>query len=109
MNFVSVLQANGTFLRVWWAQDGTPAHRRIVVMERLQQLFLDRIISLGRDHEWPPKSPDLTPLEFFVWGYLKSKVCLTQPANLASKDPNGSCSNSTGYDHPSHARYEKKS
>ena len=104
-----VLQANGTFLRVWWAQDGTPAHRRIVVMERLQQLFLDRIISLGRDHEWPPKSPDLTPLEFFVWGYLKSKVCLTQPANLASKDPNGSCSNSTGYDHPSHARYEKKS
>ena len=54
-----------------------------IVMERLQQLFLDRIISLGRDHEWPPKSPDLTPLGFFVWGYLKSKVFLTQPANLA--------------------------
>ena len=63
-----VLQANGTFLRVWWAQDGTLAHRRIMVMERLQQLFLDRIISLGRDHEWPPRSPDLTPLEFFCLG-----------------------------------------
>ena len=31
-----------------------------MVMERLLQLFLDRIISLGRDHEWPPKYPDLT-------------------------------------------------
>ena len=56
-----VLQANGTFLRVWWAQDGDPAHRRIMVLERLQQLFLDHIISLGHDHKWPPRSPDLTP------------------------------------------------
>ena len=30
-----VLQANRTFLRVWWAQDGALAHRRIMVMERL--------------------------------------------------------------------------
>ena len=51
-------------------------------MERLQQLFLDRIISLGRDHKWPPRSPDLTPLVFFDWSYLKSKVILTPPANL---------------------------
>ena len=52
-------------------------------MERLQQLFLDCIISLGRDHDWLPRSPDLTPLDFFVWGYPKSKVFLTPPANLA--------------------------
>ena len=77
-----VLQEKGTFLRVWWAQDGALAHRRIMVMERLQQLFLDRIISQSRDHEWPPRSPDLTPLDFFVRGYLKSKVFLTPPANL---------------------------
>ena len=53
------------------------------MMERLQQLFLDRIISLGRDDEWPPRSPDLTPLDFYIWGYHKSKVFLTPPANLA--------------------------
>ena len=45
-------------------------------MERLYQLFLDQIISLGRDHEWPPRSLDLTPLDFFVWGYLKNKANL---------------------------------
>ena len=24
--------------------------------------------------EWPPRSPDLTPLDFWLWGYLKDKV-----------------------------------
>ena len=23
---------------------------------------------------WPPYSPDLNPLDFYLWGYLKSKV-----------------------------------
>ena len=32
--------------------------------------------------EWPPRSPDLTPLDFFFWGHLKSKVFATPPANL---------------------------
>ena len=26
--------------------------------------------------------PDLTPLDYFLWGYLKSKVYATQPADL---------------------------
>ena len=59
-----VLQENGTFLRVRWAQDGALAHRRAMVMEHLQQQFLHRKISLGCDHKWQPRSPDLTPLDF---------------------------------------------
>ena len=23
---------------------------------------------------WPPRSPDLTPLDFFIWGFVKCKV-----------------------------------
>ena len=23
---------------------------------------------------WPPRSPDLTPLDFFLWGYVKDRV-----------------------------------
>ncbi|PNF41577.1 hypothetical protein B7P43_G12103 [Cryptotermes secundus] len=26
---------------------------------------------------WPPRSPDLTPLNFFLWGYVKSSVFRT--------------------------------
>ena len=51
-------------------------------MERFQQ-FLDSRISLGPDPEWLPRSLDLTPLDVFVWGYLKSKVFLIPQANLA--------------------------
>jgi hypothetical protein len=29
---------------------------------------------------WPPRSPDITPLDFFLWGYFKSNVFRT-PVN----------------------------
>ena len=25
-------------------------------------------------HSWPPRSPDMTPCDFFLWGYLKERV-----------------------------------
>ncbi len=73
---------NGPFVRAWWVQDGAPCHRRRIVSERLRELFGDRVVALNRNVEWPPRSPDLTPLDFFLWGYLKSKVFVTPPANL---------------------------
>ena len=33
--------------------------------------------------EWAPRSPDLTPLDFFLWGYLKQKVYKTPIKDLA--------------------------
>ena len=31
---------------------------------------------------WPPRSCDLTPLNFFLWGYLKSKVYANKPTTI---------------------------
>ena len=28
---------------------------------------------------WPARSPDLTPLDFFMWGYLKNSVYKHRP------------------------------
>lgn len=28
---------------------------------------------------WPPRSPDLTPLDYFLWGHMKQKVYATVP------------------------------
>ena len=39
-------------------------------------------MALNQDVEWPARSPDLTPLDFFLWGYLKSKVYVTPPRDL---------------------------
>ena len=32
---------------------------------------------------WAPRSPDLTPLDFFAWGYIKSLVYRTKVRDLA--------------------------
>ena len=76
-------RGNGEFRRIWWAQDGAPPHRRRIVSDRLTELFGDRVVALNRPVEWPPRSPDLTPLEFFLWGHLKSKVFESPPEDLA--------------------------
>ncbi len=73
---------NGRFQRLWWIQDGAPSHRRIIVTERLEQPFGEQVVALNHAVEWPPRSPDLTLLDFFLWGYLKSKVYTTPLANL---------------------------
>jgi hypothetical protein len=32
--------------------------------------------------EWPSRSPDLIPLDFFLWAHLKSQVYINRPNNL---------------------------
>ena len=34
----------------------------------------DRVIFRNGGYNWPPRSCDLTPLDFFLWGYVKDKV-----------------------------------
>jgi hypothetical protein len=45
-------------------------------------LFPQRLISRYGDVPWPPRSPDLSAPDFFLWGYLKSKVFGSRPAKL---------------------------
>ena len=73
---------DGRFQRLWWVQDGAPPHRRRTVTGRLEELFGERVLALNHPVEWPPRSPDLTPLDFFLWWYLKSNVYITPPVNL---------------------------
>ena len=44
--------------------------------------FGERDIGIGFDHEWPPRSPDLTPCDFFLWGHVKNQVFKTPPPSL---------------------------
>ena len=64
---------------LWWMQDGAPCHRTNVIRNRLGEVFGNRITGLGHAVEWPPRSPDLTQCDLFLWGYLKNKVYETPP------------------------------
>lgn len=63
-------------------QDGAPAHYAVQVREFLNHRFRDHWIGRRGPTEWPARSPDLTPLDFFLWGHLKNKVYATQPTSL---------------------------
>ena len=43
-------------------------------VRELQSVFRDRIISLHHATEWPSRSLDLTPCDYFLWEHLKNKV-----------------------------------
>jgi len=70
------------FNNVWFQQDGAPVHFTLSVRQLLDNIFPQRWIGRRGPIEWPPRSPDLTPLDFFYWGYLKSKVYETKPNDL---------------------------
>ncbi|GFT18201.1 hypothetical protein TNCV_183561 [Trichonephila clavipes] len=37
---------------------------------------------------WPPRSCDLTPLDYFLWGYVKSLVYADKPQTLDHLEDN---------------------
>ena len=40
------------------------------------------VISRNSDYNWPPRSCDLTPLDFFLRGYVKDKVYVDAPQSI---------------------------
>lgn len=66
---------------MWWMQDGAPGHRAHGSVGFLNEIFPQRWIGLGGPMFWPPYSPDLTPLDFFLWGFVKDYVYARNPRN----------------------------
>lgn len=62
---------------MWLLQDGAPAHFRREVREFLDIRYPNRWIGRNGPVAWPPRSPDLNPCDFFLWGYMKSLVFKT--------------------------------
>lgn len=62
-----------------WQQDGAPPHWSLFVRDWLNVEVPDRWIGRhGPDDRvllpWPPRSPDITPCDFFLWGFVKDRV-----------------------------------
>ena len=64
---------------MWFQQDGATCHTARKTIQLLHESFPGRVISRFGDQNWPPRSSDLTPLDFFLWCFLKSNVFAIKP------------------------------
>ncbi|GFU92388.1 putative DD41D transposase [Trichonephila clavipes] len=64
---------------LWFQQDGAACHTARATIDLLKDTFGDRLISRFGPVNWPPRSCDLTPLDYFLWGYVKSLVYADKP------------------------------
>ncbi|GFV49773.1 putative DD41D transposase [Trichonephila clavipes] len=67
---------------VWFQQDGATCNTDRATIDLLKDTFGDRLISRFGPVNWPPRSCDLTPLDYFLWGYVKSLVYADKPQTL---------------------------
>ncbi|GFW96643.1 transposable element Tc3 transposase [Trichonephila clavipes] len=57
-------------------------------IDLLKDTFDDRLISRFGPVNWHPRSCDLTPLDYFLWGYVKSLVYADKPPTLDRLEDN---------------------
>ena len=64
---------------MWFQHDGCPAHFTARVCEFLNETYPGRWIGRGSLFPWPPRSPDLSCLDFYYWARIKDLVYITRP------------------------------
>lgn len=67
---------------MWFQQDGATSHTATQTINLLKEKFADKVLSRNGPVNWPPRSCDLTPLDFFLWGHVKSLVYADKPQTL---------------------------
>ncbi|GFV15410.1 DUF4817 domain-containing protein [Trichonephila clavipes] len=73
---------------LWFQQDGATCHTARATIDLLKNTFGDRLISRFGPVNWPPRSCDLTPLDYFLRGYVKSLVYADKPQTLDHLEDN---------------------
>lgn len=64
----------GHLVATWFQHDGAPAHSSSLARAWLDGAFKGQWVGRHGPVAWPARSPDLTPLDFFLWGYVKDRV-----------------------------------
>ena len=65
---------------VWFQHDLATPHTSAKTVAAVEAMFPDKVIGKG---SWPPRSPDISPLDSFLFGYLKGKVYKEDPQDIA--------------------------
>lgn len=74
-----IIKEYGSVQCVVFQQDGAPCHT-----SNRSQKWLENNIPFWAKDMWPPSSPDLNPLDYSVWRYMKAKACSKRHSNIAA-------------------------
>ncbi|GFU77612.1 putative transposable element [Trichonephila clavipes] len=85
--FIPVLN-NHDVQELWFQQDGATCHIARATIDLLKDTLGERLISRFGPVNWPPRSCDLTPLDYFLWVYVKSLVYADKPQTLDHLEDN---------------------
>ncbi|GFY15009.1 putative transposable element [Trichonephila clavipes] len=77
-----------TKIQSMFKQDGAKCLTARATIDLLKDTFADHLISRFGPVNWPPRSCDLTPLDYFLWGYVKSLVYADKPQSLDHLEDN---------------------
>ena len=66
-------------------------HTASNTIDLLKENFHEQIISRNRPVNWPPRSCDLTLLDYFLWGYVKSLFYLDKLQSIDALEANITC------------------
>ena len=64
--------------QMYFQHDGTPPHYTQHVREYLNESFPNCWLGRGGPVARPLRSPDLTPLDYYLWGHMKTLVYETK-------------------------------
>ena len=59
--------------------DGATYHTTKATLHVFRSVFKDHIISRRADVVWPPRSCDITPLDYYLWSAIKDKCYADKP------------------------------
>lgn len=65
-----------------WQQDSAPGHKAKVVQEWCKANLAD----FWQSNFWPPLSPDCAPLDYGIWGFIKSKACAARYPSITQQE-----------------------
>lgn len=69
----------------WYQQDGAPPYNSRIVSALLENTFHGRWIANSGPYRCPALSPDMRPLDFFIWGFVKD-CCYSNPVQVDKQE-----------------------
>ncbi len=65
-----------------WTQDGAPCHTSMDIQQYLERKLGSN--GFWSKKIWPPNSPNLNPLDYFVWSAVETKACSNYHSSVAA-------------------------